>query len=72
MFSTWGILTEHEAGERLDANHNVVLALQETAQEMGNAHNLRGFKSAARKLRKIRKENYRLAVRAIKLYWHDK
>lgn len=72
MFTTWGILTEKEAGERLDANHGVIMALQETAELMGNTRNLRGFKATAKRLRKLRKENYRLAVKAIKLYWHEK
>jgi ribosomal protein L18E len=69
---TWGILTEREAHEHLDANHVVIVALQDALEKAGRDHNIRAYKATAKRLRKLRKENYRVALRALKLYWHDK
>lgn len=65
-------LTVEEINQRGEANHEVVVALQSAIDKMVDSRNLQGFKATARRLRKLRKENYRLTVAYIKAHWHDK
>lgn len=64
--------TKYSIQNRIEANRPLLDAAQETALELANSYDLRGFKQASRRLQKLRKENHRLICKGIKLYWRDK